>query len=84
MAGARGDTYVMNNLGRYEGLIQDSLTLRPLTATDGSLTDYDATRYVLLCRIFPHRPYGRLFSNNMSIAAPLIYAIVGRISRKFS
>ena len=47
MAGVRGDTYVMNNLGRYEGLIQESLTLRPLMAADGSLTDYDATRYVL-------------------------------------
>jgi hypothetical protein len=47
MAGARGDTYVMSNLGRYEGLIQNSLTLRPLTAADGSLTDYDTTRYVL-------------------------------------
>ena len=47
MAGARGDTYVMSNLGRYEGLIQNSLTLRPLTAADGSLTDYDTTHYVL-------------------------------------
>ena len=37
MAGARGDTYVMSNLGRYEGLIQElSNTLRPLTAADGS------------------------------------------------
>jgi hypothetical protein len=25
-----------------------------------------------------------LFSNNMSIAAPLIYAIVGHISREFA
>ena len=47
MTGARGNTYVMSHLGRYEGLIQNSLTLRPLTAADGSLTDYDATRYVL-------------------------------------
>jgi len=47
MAGARGYTYVMSNQGRYERLIQNSLTLRPLTAADGSLTDYDATRYVL-------------------------------------
>ncbi len=47
MAGARGDTYVMNNLGRYERLIQNSLTLRPLTPADGSLTDYDTTRYAL-------------------------------------
>jgi hypothetical protein len=53
MAGARGDTYVMSNLGRYEGLIQNSLTLRPLTAADGSLTDYDTTRYVLTLSNLP-------------------------------
>lgn len=47
MSGARGDIYVMSNLGRYERLIQDSLTLRPLTVADASLTDYDTTRYVL-------------------------------------
>jgi hypothetical protein len=47
MSGARGDIYVMSNLGRYERLIQDSLTLRPLTVADASLTDFDTTRYVL-------------------------------------
>ena len=47
MAAGRGSSYVMTNLGRYERLIQNSLTLRPLTPADGSLTDYDATHYVL-------------------------------------
>jgi hypothetical protein len=53
MAGARGDAYVMSNLSRYEGLIQDSLTLQPLANAHGSLTDYDTTHYVLTLPILP-------------------------------
>lgn len=42
-----GGDYVISNLARYQDIIQSSLTLRPLTAADGSLTEYDAMRYVL-------------------------------------
>jgi hypothetical protein len=47
MAGVPGRNYILNNLSYYQGVIQSSLTLRPLTGADGSLTDYDSTRYVL-------------------------------------
>jgi hypothetical protein len=47
MAGIPGRNYILNNLSYYQGVIQSSLTLRPLTGADGSLTDYDSTRYVL-------------------------------------
>ena len=35
MAGVPGNNYIMNNLSHYQGVIQNSLTLRPLTARTG-------------------------------------------------
>ena len=56
MSGNPGRTYILNNLDYYKGLIQSSLTLRPCTAVDGTLTDNDSTRDVLTSTNLPTPP----------------------------